>query len=364
MNYREVELLNQKAIVADHTETIDLDMKDPISQIQIMYEAMNHNLAGGSTAHPAALITDLTVKDGSDVLYNLDGYQCQAMDFYHTGHEPVNHMCYLNDMESKMMYTLHFGRHLWDKQLALDPSNFSNLQLSISIDLDAGGSVPDAGTLRAYASCFDEKKIEPLGFLTNKEHRSYLGGGTTHIKTNLPTDNDYRCLMFRAYRTDKPPENLFDIIKLDEDNGKKIPFELQNETWEHIISSRYPSYTEKIIHGTRPNYNDVYHCTPTYWPGLTSNPWLDGGVATEYYDVYGGDGGNFTVRGHTTPLNACTIITGHCPHTTLIYPFGDQQDIEDWYKMADVESLVLDILGKAPGNGYRYWISSQQLRRY
>lgn len=364
MNYREVELLAPKAYSADATEVIELDMNDPISQIQFMYEAMNHNLAGGSTAHPAALITDITVRDGSDVLYSLDGYQCQAMDFYHTGHEPVNHMCYLNDMESKMMYTLHFGRKLWDKQLALDPSNFSNLQLSISIDLDAGGSVPDAGTLTVFASCFDEKKIEPVGFLTNKEHRTYLGTGATHIRTQLPVDNAYRALMFRAYRASKPPENLFDIIKLDEDNGKKVPFEIAREEWEHIISGRWPSYTEKIIHGTRPTYNDQYHCTPTYWPGLTSNPWLDGATSSEYYDVYGGDGGNFTVRGHTTPFNASTIITGHCPHTTLCYPFGDQQDLNDWYEMENVESLVLDILGKPPGNGYRYYICSQQLRRY
>jgi len=364
MNYREVELLNQKAIAADHTETIDLDMKDPISQIQVLYESMDTQ-ADVSKAHPAACITDLTVKDGSDVLFNLDGFQAQAMDFYHTGHEPSNHIIYLNNMEAKMMYTLHFGRKLWDPLLALDPSNFSNLQLSISIDLDAGGNAPDAGTLRAFASCFDDKKIEPLGFLTTKEHRTYLGTGATHIKTNLPTDNDYRCLMFRSYRLSKPPENLFDIIKLDEDNGKKIPFELQNESWEHIISSRWPPYTEKIIHKCRDNNDDYHHCTPTYWPGLTSNAWLDGENAVQYMNVYGGDGGEFYSRPNTGhALNCSTIVTGHCPHTTLCYPFGDQQDIDDWYSMEKVESLVLDILGKAPGNGYRYWISSQQLRRY
>lgn len=362
MKYREVELLAPKAYTADATEIIDLDMKDPISQIQFMYESMNTQVTL-PTAHPVACITDITLKDGSDVLYSLDGYQAQAMDFYHTGRAPVNHICYLNDMESKLMYTLHFGRKLWDKELALDPSNFTNLQLSISIDLDGGGTTPDAGTLTAFASVFDEKKIEPIGFLTNKEHRSYLGTGATHIRTTLPVDNDYRMLMFRAYRADKPPENLFDIIKLEEDAGKKIPFELAREEWEHIISSKWPAYTEKIIHRCRDTDTDDYYCTPTYWPGLTSNPWLEG-TAAYYLYVYGGDGGNFSTQSNTGAPNVCTIITGHCPHTTLCYPFGDQQDLDDWYSMEKVESLIVDILGKPPGSGYRYWISSQQLRRY
>lgn len=364
MKYREVELLAPKAYTEDAVETINLDMKDPISQIQFLHESMNTQL-NVSTAHPAAIVTDITIKDGSDVIYNSDGYQCQAMDFYHTGHAPVNHINYLNDMESKMMYTLHFGRKLWDKELALDPSNFSNLQLSISTDKDAGGSACDAGTLTVFASCFDDKKIDPVGFLTTKEHRSYLGAGATHIRTKLPTDNDYRTLMFRSYKLSKPPENLFDIIKLEEDNGKKVPFELAREEWEHIISSRWPAYTEKIIHKCRDNNDDYHHCTPTYWPGLTSNHWLKGGNANSYLFVYGGDGGEFYARPKTGfALNCCTIITGHCPHTTLCYPFGDQQDLDDWYSMEKVESLVVDILGKPPGSGQRYWISSQQLRKY
>lgn len=362
MNYREVELLAPKAIAADATEVINLDLKDPISQIQLLYESMN--ISGYiSVAHPAACVTDITIRDGSDVLFNLDGHQAQAMDFYHTGRAPVNHICYLNDMESKLVYNLNFGRKLWDKLLALDPSNFSNLQLSVSIDLDAGGVSCDAGTLTAFASCFDDKKIEPIGFLTNKEHRNYLGAGATHIRTNLPTDNDYRMLMFRAYRATKPPENLFDIIKLEEDNGKKIPFELAREEWEHIISSKWPAYTEKIIHMSRQGEQDTFHCTPTYWPGLTCNEWVEFDPS-DYISVYGGDGGNFYTACSSGAANVCTIITGHCPHTTLCYPFGDTQDIDDWYSMENIDSLVVDILGKPPGNGYRYWISSQQLRKY
>ena len=364
MKYREVELLAPKAYTDDAVEIIDIDLKDPISQIQFLHESMNIQ-ADQSTAHPAACVTDITVKDGSDILFNLDGFQCQAMDFYHTGHAPVNHICYLSDMENKMMYTLHFGRHLWDKLLALDPTQFSNLQLQITTDMDAGGNAPDAGTLTVFASVFDDKKIDPVGFLTTKEYRTYLGTGETHIRTSLPTDYDYRSLMFRAYRLSKPPENLFDIIKLEENNGKKVPFEIAREEWEHIISSRWPAYTEKIIHKCRADNDDYHHCTPTYWPGLTSNAWLDGDNAVQYMNVYGGDGGEFYSRPNTGhALNCCTLITGHCPHTTLCYPFGDQQDLDDWYSMENVDSLVVDILGRAPGSGYHYWISGQQLRRY
>ena len=361
MNYREVELLNRKAYDADGTETITIDFKDPISQIMILYEGLNQNRYA-STAHPCACITDITLKDGSDIIYSLDGYEAQAMDFYHRGHEPANIMYYGNDWYFEMQYNLNFGRKLWDKKLALDPSHFSNLQLTISVDLDAGGSEPDAGYLTARASVFDEKKIEPVGFLTHKEHRSYTGGGATHVRTKLPVDNAYRMLMFRAYRATKPPENLFDVIKLEEDAGTKIPFELFNQEWEHFIQQQWPPYTEWIMIPCRTT-EDTHHCTPSYWTGVTISEWHDQTPVT-YQRVYGGDGGTFTAMQATGAWNAGVMARGWCPHTTLCYPFGDQQDYMDWYEMEKVEDLIVDILGKAPGDGYKYYICSQQFRRY
>lgn len=360
MNYREVELLARKTYAADATEDIPLDMKDPISQIQITHEAYNTQAVAG-TAHPVGCVTDITIKDGSDILYNLSGYQAVSADFYHNGKEPYNFITGLNNNNSETTYNLNFGRRLWDKELALDPSNFSNLQLSVSTDMNIGMVAPDAGYLTVTASLFDERKIEPVGFFTHKEHKAYTGGSATHERVNLPTDNAYRMMFFRCLKAGVGWDYLYDTIKLEEDNGKKIPFDLTN--WEILrsILQRWPEYREwQIIPG---NQTERYwYCTPTYWPRFATAGWTN--TAGYYGSCYEGDGGRYKYISNLTGANMEVIVSGYLPHGTAVIPFGDQQDLDDWYEMEKVESLVVDILGKANMSSQTSEVFSQQFRRY
>jgi len=360
MNYREVELLARKTYADDATEIIDLDMADPLSQIQIVHEPVNTNLTA-STAHPAACVTDITLKDGSDVLYSLNGYQAQAADYYHQNRAPYGRFRGLNDNTSLMLYNLNFGRKLWDKELALDPSNFSNLQLSISTDMDAGGCAPDAGYLTVTASLFDERKIEPLGFFTHKEHKSYTGGSATHERVGLPVGNAYRMLFFRCLTVDHYPVALYDTIKLEEDNGKKVPVDLTSAELMQAIMSRWIPYEETLIF---PGYTSVknWHRAPTNEVVISTTGWHSNTAL--YYSGYSTAGGRMALTASTTGPNCQVVSRGYAPHGAIAIPFGDLQDLDDWYEMEKVESLVVDTLNKSDGSTETFEIFSQQFRRY
>jgi len=360
MNYREIELLARTTYSADAVETIDLDMKDPISQIQITHEPHNTN-QNTSTAHPAACVTDITLKDGSDILYNLSGYQAQAADYYHNNKAPFGRFRGLNDNTSTMLYNINLGRTMWDKELALDPSNFSNLQLQVTTDMDAGGCAPDAGYLTVTASLFDEKKIEPVGFFTHKEHKTYSGGSATHEKVNLPTDNAYRMLMLRCLTVDHNATALYDTIKIDQDNGKKVPIDLTSAELMQAIMGRWIPYEETLLF---PGYTAAknWHRAPTHEVHGASQGWH--GASALYYSAYGTSGGRMAVTASGQGPNGQIVTRGYNPHGAIAIPFGDLQDIDDWYEMEDIESLVVDTLNKSDGSGETFEIFSQQLRRY
>jgi len=360
MKYREVELLSRKTYAADAVEIIDLDMSDPISQIQIQHESYNTGVANAS-GHPAGCVTDITLKDGSDILYNLSGYQAVAADFYSNNHEAFSRLQTLTDNSSYITYNLNFGRKLWDKELALDPSNFSNLQLQVTTDLDVGMTTPDAGYLTVTGSLFDEKKITPVGFLTHKEHKSYTGGSATRERVSLPVDHAYRLLMFKCLVADHAPDELYNKIRLEEDVGKKIPFDLTIEEIAFQTMQKWRPYRERIrAHGST---SAIYiYSTPTWWRNFT----VAGhhGASALYGSCYGSFGNRFTFVASASGPNHTIQVDGYAPNGAICIPFGDLQDLTDWYDMDDIESLVVDTLNKSDGSGETFEIFSQQFRKY
>jgi len=361
MNYREVELLARKTYADDAVEIIDLDMQDPISQIQIQHESYNNNTGVSASGHPAGCVLDITLKDGSDVLYSLSGYQAVAADFYSNDKEAFARLQGLTDNSSYITYNINFGRKLWDKQLALDPSNFSNLQLSISTDMDVGMYTPDAGYLTATASIFDEKKIEPVGFFTHKQHQAYTGGSATHKRVSLPVDNAYRLLMFKCLVSNHAPDELYNVIKIEEDAGKKIPFDLTIEEIAFMTMQKWRPYRERMrVAGVAGTIN--LYSTPTWWRNFVCAG--HHGATALYGSAYGSFGNLFTYTANATGPNHTIQVDGYAPNGAIAIPFGDLQDITDWYEMEKVESLVVDTLNKSDGSGETFEIFSQQLRRY
>lgn len=362
MNYRLATILSRLAVAADYTETIDLNLADPVSQFQIVYESTG--AASGSPDHHAAkCITKIELVDGSDVLFSLSGQECQAVDWYHNKREPANLNLYLNGMNAEMVFNMNFGRFLYDPLFAFDPKKFTNPQLKISINRGAGGVTSTAGFIQVLAKIFDGKAVEPTGFLMHKEIKNYGLGAASHEYTDLPTDYPYRKMFIAAHREANAMDWLINTIKLSEDNDKKIPFEATLVQLLRAIAGEGRPYRELII-GAMGGATGNFYCTPNFWPKLTLSTW-EGSNNPYTVTCFGGDGGKGDLYGESTITNYNLAVEGYAPHGTLEIPFGLQDDPVDWYDVTELGSLRLDILsGAGRTTADTVQIFLQQLRNY
>lgn len=362
MNYRLAIILARKAVGTDYTEVIDLNLADPVSRFHIAYESTG---AGGGSAdhHAAKCVTKIELVDGSDVLYSLSGQEAQAVDFYHRGIEPANQNIYLNANNAEMIFNINFGRYLFDPTMAFDPKKFTNPQLKITIDRNAGGVQSVAGFLTVIAHIFDEKGVTPTGFLMHKEIKDYAMGSGTHEYTDLPTDYPYRKLFIAAQTEGVGADYLLSNIKLSEDNDRKIPL---NATMMDILRSvigQGKPYRENIIVAGSPAENNFF-CTPCYWPKVTASSWASANLAYTI-TAYGGDGGKGTLYMETAGYNINVVVEGYCPHGAIEIPFGLQDEPEDWYDVTKLGSLQLDVqsyTGRSSSDSVQIFL--QQLRSY
>ncbi len=362
MNYRIATLYARGAISSDLPVEIDIDVKDPISQIQVVYDTLN----GASVAadgYPAACVTKIELIDGSEVLYSMSGVEAQAVDFYHNEREPVNHVRYLAANYSHSVMNLNFGRFLYDAELALDPTRFRNLKMRLSIDRNAGGCGSVAGLLAVFAHMFDEKVISPMGFLMHKEIKSYTLQNSTHEYTDLPIDYPYRKLFIRAQRPGTEPHFQIANIKLSQDVDKVVPLDLtMNDIIRAIVSQTRP-YREGIIGAGTSTASVYFYCVPSYMVTFGGALWRNG-AETYSCNFYDGDGGRFSERQGTAGPNWSVNIAGWLPHAVVQIPFGLQNDISDWFDVSGIGNLKLDITGGGSvGTAYAQ-IILQQLRRY
>jgi len=362
MNYRIATILAREAVSTDLTVPIDLNLADPVTQFHICYECTGVG-SGTPTGHAAACVSRIELVDGSDVLFSLTGLQAQAVDFYHRKKEPSNLNVYLNGMNAEMVYNLNFGRFINDPLFSFDPKKFNNPQLKITIDRNAGGMASVAGFLSVFAKIFDGKEVSPEGFLMHKEIKDYSLASASHEYTDLPTDFPYRKLFIKCLTAGTGPEYLLDTVKLSEDNDRKIPFFLTMfEICRLLVQDNNP-FREVVIRsgGAPTNY---FYCTPAYWPKVLISPW-QGEAEAHIGTVYGGDGGYGTIYLSGTGGNWSVSVEGYAPHGVLEFPFGIQDDPDDWYDVAGFGSLKLDIKSRSGrSSSDKVQILLQQLRRY
>lgn len=362
MNYRLATILAREEHSTDTTKVIDLNLADPVSQMIVIYEPYN-SASGTPTAHPARCVTKIELVDGSDVLYSLSGVEAQAADWYHQKQEPLNHLIYLPTMYAEEIFNLNFGRHLWDPILAFDPNKFTNPQLKITLDIDAGGSTVTLGYLTVLAMIFDEKAVTPTGFLMHKEIKDYALAASAHEYTDLPVDFPYRKLFARIQKYGTGTEYCFSNIKLSEDNDRRIPLDHTiSQILKSMVGQTRP-YQEMIM--SEGSLTAFYtYCTPAYWPTFQGTQWRPA-TSAAIIALYEGDGGRLKVDQGTATSNIQILATGWCPHGALELPFGLQEEPDDWYDVTKLGSLRLDVTaGSGMSSSESAQIFLQQLRKY
>jgi hypothetical protein len=358
MNYRLTEILPTKTLDASGTLLVDLNLKDPISALMFEYK----NTRGSTTMadHLLACLSSIELIDGSEVLFSLNGAEMHALDYYDKGKSPYLLNTNISGNMGLAGLSYNFGRKLWDPELALDPKKYANPQLQIAFNRVTWDASSSAHTLKIMALCFDEKSISPVGFLRSKEVYNYTCGaqGTTQ-DILLPVGTSYRKLMVQAKAAAAYPWQVANILYLSEDNDKKVPLNEYTSAWMKVINSMYPAYREGLQFGGTATTMTVYG-TPYYDINIAGA--LLAATAPLIIEKYPLNEPFTPNPGATT--NGMFELSGYEPHACILVPFGNQDDMEDWYDTSKIGTLLLRITAGSAGTNGSVKVVTQELKKY
>lgn len=358
MNYRTATLQATKALGQSATTLIDINLVDPISAL--MFNCSLTLLTGSRIAPAPEIFSKIELIDGSDVLLSLSGTELDALHFFERGKVSVDFV--ENNISTTNYFNLMvlFGRKLWDTELAFDPKKFTNPQLRITHDCTLAQTLASALSVEIWAECFDEKTISPSGFLMNKELYSFTPVTTSYEYIDLPIDYPYRKLMVQAKSWSNPLEYMLGELKLSEDNDKKVPFDI----YAHDLVTLNAYQFGEIAQYLKGVGNSTYYFFGA--PGYSAR--VVGNVITtlEYIALSANEGCRAAFHTTTATSEVQGKWTGLAPYQCVVYPFGDQMDIADWYNVkGKVGSLQLRLKGgSAVPSPATTSVVLQQLRSY
>lgn len=362
MYYREVEVLRAETIAAAGTRTLDINITDPISKLSVLMKKTNTDRT--PVAHPANIIKNILVCDGADVLFSMNGSHAQSMAYFTDNKQPASMINYETGQWSMQLAEIKFGRFLYDEILALDPKRFNNLQIKIEHDGALGGSAGQPIQLGIYAHCFDEKIIEPAGFLYNKEVYTFLpvAGGWYYV--DLPTDYPIRAIMWGAEAATDGPEYILDEFKLTENQGKHILVESMTEPYLFQSSAYYDPWNDMVICKTAAADTSLEIFVTPHWERQSH---LMPTSAAEGIMMGSSAGCAQNVQSEDVDLIMQGMVFGHAPFGSVFLKTFGGDDIGDCWNIEYTGSgrLSLHAVAGLAAQGTKYQrVYVQQIRKY
>lgn len=233
------------------TETIDLPEKGILSEVDFMAR-VTPSYTDDTPIPPWVVIKKLELLvDGSTVVKSLDGRQCKALIWYNQG--PFDKAGWYHTAHSHNVYYHHFplylGRFCGDTKYGLDLEAYSNPQLKVEWDgsqTSDHGATYDVNTSPAFtyncqAKVFDGR---PIGFLNkyiqSRQIDSWTVAASTEHSTEIPRGFPLRGLMVEAAYKSVDWFSLIEHLKLDFDNGKWLPIDMDYENLKATFLSWFP----------------------------------------------------------------------------------------------------------------------------
>lgn len=358
MNYRTIELHSLESFEEDTTRVIDINITDPISSIVLLCRGTNTHV--DMVGHYVACLPKIEIIDGSDVLFSLDGYESEALDWYSSGGKfraNLNWSFATGGWNRNI--AINFGRYLWDRVYGLDPTKFNNLQLRITVDVDGGGNTNTPFYLQVMANVFDERVPSLTGFLMTKEIKQWTIASTVHEYTDLPTDYPYRAMYLRVYALGIESNQCFSNFKLTEDMDKKVPIDMDGSELQRTLLNDYPP-VEEVFYFPAENHKKYIYCAATTRVSAYLTRWVGTALTDQEFAAYNGDGGRLDIIASVNG-NVQILVKGEIPHAVFEIPFGLKADPEDAYNVAGIRSLKADITGANDAVGHLF---VQQYRSY
>lgn len=357
MRYRTATVQALKALGASGTTLFDIDITDPISAL--MFYCVLTVGTGSRIAPPPEVFSKVELIDGSDILLSLSGTELDAVHFFERGKVCVDYAD--NQISKSDTFNLMalFGRKLWDTELAFDPKKFKNPQIRLTHACTTAQALATALSVEILAECFDEKAISPVGFLSNREFKTFTPVTDTYEYTDLDKDRVIRKLIVQCKSYSDWLGSMLAELRLSEDNDKKVPFDI---LLDDLVTLNAWQFGEVVQYLGGVGDNTLYFFGA---PGYSARVVANVVTTLEYIALSANEGCRCSFHSTTTTSEVQGKWSGLAPYQCVVYPFGEQMDMADWYDPTRLGNLKLRLKGgSAVPAGAKTTIILQQLRKY
>jgi len=357
MKTREHLLINNRTLTDSETVAKDLGKGLNIMELRCIYQGTN-GVTSNTLGKLNAMISKLEVVDGSEVIHSLSGQEEQANNFFRHGSLPFQQLDSKAAGEVIEEFIINFGRFRGDRDYYLQTDRFKNAELKLTHALTISGTAGFAtgsGRLTVIAKLIEDAAPPCKGFIMSKELRSWTTAASGDEDTDLKLDYPYQSIMVKDLETVIEPDVDLTNLKLIVDADKFIPFDLSTtKILQRNIEDFGPARQRlNFLNDTAVTWLSDLYGRVSAWMGPMGGT-AKGGVSTVTAEQI--------VAYMTTGDTASLFINaqGHAPHSCLYLPFGDGREVDDYFKVAGLNALVLRASQGAAGGAAA--IVTNQLR--
>jgi hypothetical protein len=339
MKTREVLLLSDKTLTDSGTETINIDINDPITGFYVQLRATN-----GATSNDASplhkCISKIEFVDGGNTLWSMPGLLQRGFVAHLTKVTPHGKISEIGGDSQYSNIPIYFGRHKYDMLYAFNPQAFLNPQLKITYNLatvnavGATGFVTATGRLTVHAHVMEDVPA-PVGMLVNKEYESFTTAASGDYVSELPVDRVWRALIVRAYESGVALNTSLSNLKLSFDAGKYIPFDMSiPKFWRMMVSEFGVINSEGLA-----QVDDA--AAFQNWLAHVIGGNVNGRTASHIVTADNGDNSQTTVNiqddaGSTqTDAGVFWSYRGTSLENCVVHPFGVLGDPDTWLRASE-----------------------------
>lgn len=368
MKLRDVKIVEETNPDDSGVETYPIDVVDPITELKLCFGATN-GATGPNQNNPInGLIKEFAVVDGSEVITSLNGKELTALYAFDRGELPYSWGQQHGGMEQFAQIPLYFGRSSIDPEYILNPGRFRNPAIRLEWDLANVSPVGANGYGSGTASFFIYAKVmeegaTPRGYLMSKMTEEYTSAASGVHTTYLPTDYDIRKLVVRPYAQYVGMDDVITNLKLSIDQDKEVPFDIDSEEFILLMHNWFPEY--QFDSWNEGSVSDQIE----HWMGERVFGQATGDTNAKIFAVDGWTDGYYTIQtsedntGVDIPnVQHVISVRGRTPEGCYCYPFGDQDDPDEWLDVRRIGNLRLLLTQGSAGGNVR--VITQQLHPY
>lgn len=267
MRTRKVYLLKDDAFTSAQTKTVDINVADPVSSIDIIVEMTNGSaMTQASVVKPHDEFTTIEIVDGSDVICSCSMEEWQGLNFVEMGHVPFMNMTLEDDAVQQEQCHINFGVDRHDGNHYLRPSDFTNLQMRITNTLTTPAATAWAASghsISVVVNVIEEGLSDYQGFLSTKSMYGYTAVSGAVETIDMPRDYPYRLIMLQSEMTAKTPYDNLTEVKMSCDADRYVPIDadIDHLIWENISMFGLASlnYSKRMKDAADVLYSDFWY---------------------------------------------------------------------------------------------------------